>query len=259
MHAGGRLGKGRGKAFRENVFCDPRAKPSLCRRVEAHAGGRETSGAGRLIRLHRHSLLPDEVLILLVCERVDRALRRVPAALLRGAASGDRVYGKAAGGFRLPHPLFIHGRRHTDDALKRADEGPASRHQRQLRSLALPRVHRRGRAAGHTGRRKAARDSRRRRDAHFDQSPNDGGRRAGRCRAEAYGRTDSRGVPAGARGRLRGYQHGLNCGASRGYAREVRRIAVAGAGLKPQQRHGPYADAQKGRESVPEPDGASYK
>lgn len=125
--------------------------------------------------------------------------------------------------------------------------------------LALPRVHRRGRSAGHTGRRKAARDSRRRRDAHFDQSPNDGGRRAGRCRAEAYGRTDSRGVPAGARGWLRGYQHGLNCGPSRGHAREVRRLFIAGAGLKPQQRHGPYSGAQKGRESVPEPDGASYK
>ena len=77
----------------ENVFCHTRAEPSLCRRVEAHAGGRETSGAGRLIRLHRHSLLPDEVLILLVCERVDRALRCVPAALLRGAASGNRVHG----------------------------------------------------------------------------------------------------------------------------------------------------------------------
>ena len=32
-------------------------------------------------------------------------------------------------------------------------------------------------------------------------------------------------------------------------------LAVAGAGSKPQQRHGPYAGAQKGRESVPEPDG----
>ena len=29
MHAGGRLGKGRGKAFRENVFCHTRAEPSL--------------------------------------------------------------------------------------------------------------------------------------------------------------------------------------------------------------------------------------